>query len=267
MKIIRGWLIAGLGTLAMAAGTAEGQVTFGPGNHYVRCDVDGTQGIISSGEVEAVFNTPLSALAISGNTISDATGTFVSSPGYALMRVDVENEREAGSGKFSSTTMNITFTITETMSYELSGEYTYVGANTCNFGATFRVSSSLNTIYSAQQTLNTSGTAVVGAMPSGPGGLTTGFIGPGSYSVLMGPTLQSLSPHATALGSGFMQLKLGELPCPEDLNDDTQVNVTDLLTLLGAWGSNPGHVADINGDTNVNVTDLLALLAAWGPCP
>ena len=45
------------------------------------------------------------------------------------------------------------------------------------------------------------------------------------------------------------------------------VNVADLLLLLGAWGPNPGHLADINGDGTVNVTDLLALLAAWGPCP
>ena len=29
----------------------------------------------------------------------------------------------------------------------------------------------------------------------------------------------------------------------------------------------PSCPADISGDTNVNVTDLLALLAAWGACP
>ena len=29
----------------------------------------------------------------------------------------------------------------------------------------------------------------------------------------------------------------------------------------------PSCPADINNDTNVNVTDLLALLAAWGACP
>lgn len=198
MKIIRGWLIAGLGTLTMAAGTAQGQVTFGPGNHYVRCDVRGSQGDISSGEVVPVFNTPLVALAISGNSIADATGTFVSSPGYALMRVDVENEREMNLGRFSSTTMNITFTITETMSYELSGEYFFVGTESFSFTATFRVSGSVNTIYSGTHNLNTSGTAIVGAMNSGPGGLTTGFIGPGSYSVLMGPA----SPGEPRSGCG-----------------------------------------------------------------
>ena len=56
-------------------------------------------------------------------------------------------------------------------------------------------------------------------------------------------------------------------PCLADIDDDTLVNVTDLLALLGAWGPNPGHAADINNDDTVNVTDLLALLAAWGDCP
>jgi len=55
--------------------------------------------------------------------------------------------------------------------------------------------------------------------------------------------------------------------CPADISGDGQINVTDLLGLLAAWGPNPGHPADINGDGQVNVTDLLALLAAWGICP
>ncbi len=43
------------------------------------------------------------------------------------------------------------------------------------------------------------------------------------------------------------------------------IDVTDLLTLLAAWG-NPGFFCDFNGDFIINVPDLLALLAAWGPC-
>ena len=57
-------------------------------------------------------------------------------------------------------------------------------------------------------------------------------------------------------------------PCPADFNSDTNVNVTDLLALLAAWGTCPPSCPpDINSDGFVNVTDLLALLAAWGPCP
>ncbi|MCH7572982.1 MAG: hypothetical protein IH891_08725, partial [Planctomycetes bacterium] len=48
---------------------------------------------------------------------------------------------------------------------------------------------------------------------------------------------------------------------------DGNVNVTDLLSLLGGWGPNPGHPADINDDGAVNVTDLLVILGAWGACP
>lgn len=58
------------------------------------------------------------------------------------------------------------------------------------------------------------------------------------------------------------------VPCPADSNGDTQVNVTDLLTLLASWGPCPAQCPpDSNSDGSVNVIDLLALLAGWGPCP
>ncbi len=55
--------------------------------------------------------------------------------------------------------------------------------------------------------------------------------------------------------------------CPWDLSGDGFVNVPDLLTLLAAWGTNPGGPPDFDGDGQVAVPDLLALLANWGPCP
>ncbi len=53
---------------------------------------------------------------------------------------------------------------------------------------------------------------------------------------------------------------------PGDLNGDGIVDVTDLLLLLGAWGSCSGDPcpADLNGDGTVNVADLLILLGNWG---
>ncbi len=57
------------------------------------------------------------------------------------------------------------------------------------------------------------------------------------------------------------------IPCPEDINGDGVVNISDLLAVLAAWGPCPGCPEDITGDGVVNVTDLLAVLAAWGPCP
>jgi hypothetical protein len=58
--------------------------------------------------------------------------------------------------------------------------------------------------------------------------------------------------------------------CPEDVaNDDDEVDVSDLLAVLGAWGPcTPGAfcTADVDGDFTVGVADLLAILASWGPC-
>ena len=56
---------------------------------------------------------------------------------------------------------------------------------------------------------------------------------------------------------------------PADLNGDSQVDVSDLLILLGAWGSCPAEpgpcVADIDENGVVDVTDLLTLLSNWSP--
>jgi hypothetical protein len=57
---------------------------------------------------------------------------------------------------------------------------------------------------------------------------------------------------------------LEEEDCPWDFNGDGLVNTTDLLFLLGAWGTPDG---DVNDDGTTNTTDLLALLANWGACP
>ncbi len=53
-------------------------------------------------------------------------------------------------------------------------------------------------------------------------------------------------------------------PC--DLDGDQAIGATDMLILLGAWGSDPGGPPDYDGDGTVAVTDFLHLLAAWGPC-
>jgi hypothetical protein len=57
---------------------------------------------------------------------------------------------------------------------------------------------------------------------------------------------------------------------PEDTNQDGQINVQDLLLVIGAWGGCPAPPfpcpADINDDGLVNVVDLLAIIAAWGAC-
>ncbi len=57
-----------------------------------------------------------------------------------------------------------------------------------------------------------------------------------------------------------------EPACPEDLNGNGEVDVSDLLILLSDWGSCAGCPADLNGDGVVDVSDLLILLGAWGSC-
>lgn len=52
-----------------------------------------------------------------------------------------------------------------------------------------------------------------------------------------------------------------------DFNCDGAVDVSDLLTLLAAWGSCTSScncLPDLNGDGVVDVTDLLLLLSNWG---
>jgi len=50
---------------------------------------------------------------------------------------------------------------------------------------------------------------------------------------------------------------------PGDIDNNCEVNVSDLLLLLGDWGRTDSF-ADTNGDGIVNVLDLLQVLADWG---
>ena len=89
----------------------------------------------------------------------------------------------------------------------------------------------------------------------------------GDFADLIHTSTPSDKPSQAMIDWINANIPLPPVVCLADTNGDSMVNVTDLLTLLGGWGPNPGHVADINSDGNVNVTDLLALLAAWGACP
>ncbi|MBL6997449.1 MAG: S8 family serine peptidase [Phycisphaerales bacterium] len=54
-------------------------------------------------------------------------------------------------------------------------------------------------------------------------------------------------------------------PCPADCNGDGVVNVSDLLAIIDAWGTNSG--CDVNGDGVIDVVDILAVVGSWGGCP
>jgi hypothetical protein len=53
--------------------------------------------------------------------------------------------------------------------------------------------------------------------------------------------------------------------CPADLDGSGEVDVNDLLILIGVYGTND-PAGDANGDGVVDTNDVLVLLAAWGAC-
>ncbi len=58
----------------------------------------------------------------------------------------------------------------------------------------------------------------------------------------------------------------GQLTCPADADGNGTVGASDLLAILGAWGSDD-CTADIDEDGTVGASDVLALLGNWGLCP
>ena len=72
--------------------------------------------------------------------------------------------------------------------------------------------------------------------------------------------LIDIAPYSVQI---FSQLAIAQ-PCEADLSGDGTVNVTDLLLIIGAWGT-PN--ADITGDNMTDVSDLLVAIGEFGPCP
>ncbi len=57
------------------------------------------------------------------------------------------------------------------------------------------------------------------------------------------------------------------ITCVEDINADGDVNINDLLGLIGAWGTS-GDGAEIAAPYDViDITDILAVVGAMGNCP
>jgi hypothetical protein len=78
----------------------------------------------------------------------------------------------------------------------------------------------------------------------------------------LGPT------HPCFVKAGIIEREDEPVSCPGDINEDGEVDVSDLLLLLAGWGPCPPVcIGDINDDGVVNVQDLLQLLSEWGPCP
>jgi hypothetical protein len=69
--------------------------------------------------------------------------------------------------------------------------------------------------------------------------------------------------------AGIDNFQLETITCGEtclgDLNNDGSVNVTDLLAIIAAWGTDDEN-ADVDGDGIVAVGDLLTTIGNWGLC-
>ena len=80
-------------------------------------------------------------------------------------------------------------------------------------------------------------------------------------------TLVTLDPvSGTSPGIGvFMNITTIVNDCEGDIDGNGTVEVTDLLEVIAAWGSNDAN-ADVDGSGTVDVSDLLLVVANWGSC-
>ncbi len=92
------------------------------------------------------------------------------------------------------------------------------------------------------------------------------------------PTFQLMQQHNSAMVKMLQNPQWGlatvlpdgsynpSAPCPADLDGNGAVGVSDILSLIDAWGEQGGP-ADIDNSGTVGVGDLLAMVDAWGNCP
>lgn len=93
-----------------------------------------------------------------------------------------------------------------------------------------------------------------------------------AYAVTQGGVVFGTSSPSPGC-SGELQSGAGPADCPEDVNGDGVVGLSDLSQVLGSFGLSlgmPGYnpAADINGDGMIDLADLSRVLAMFGsPCP
>ena len=54
--------------------------------------------------------------------------------------------------------------------------------------------------------------------------------------------------------------------CVGDVDGDGMVDVSDVLQIIGTWGSCQGCAEDLDNNGVVDVGDLLQLISEWGEC-
>lgn len=89
---------------------------------------------------------------------------------------------------------------------------------------------------------------------------------PGTYWLVVGPTEAS---DLAQCGARYTATAARSAPCPGDLDDDGDVDLTDLGRLLSNYGTASGaeyEDGDLDCDRDVDLADLAALLANYGGC-
>ncbi|MBG84816.1 MAG: hypothetical protein CMJ40_09760 [Phycisphaerae bacterium] len=122
-----------------------------------------------------------------------------------------------------------------------------------------------DTIYSpdVSQTINWSGGSTYSITT--PSAFYEGGIG--DYLMVSASIGNSYAMSLSNSGSTASKLVFSSQPgCPSDFDANGSVDVSDVLTLLGAYGTTSSD-HDLDGDDYVGVNDLLLLLDAFGECP
>ena len=89
--------------------------------------------------------------------------------------------------------------------------------------------------------------------------------GAGTFSFTL-PDLPNALEWLVIADAGRVALEVVS-PCgPADIDGDGVVGFTDVLAVLGAWGSCEGCPEDLDGNGLVDFADILLVLADWGAC-
>ena len=82
-------------------------------------------------------------------------------------------------------------------------------------------------------------------------------------------SIVDLSPlqgqNSPAIGV-FFNITEVVVACPGDADGDGAITVSDILAIIGAWGSTTDPEIDVDGSGVVDVGDILLVVANWGSC-
>ena len=67
--------------------------------------------------------------------------------------------------------------------------------------------------------------------------------------------------------AGTVDVTLVPARCPADVNNDAAVGLSDVISVLSAWGPCAYCPSDVNANGTVELADLISVISSWGACP